>query len=80
MFGVFTKNEFAKLKQVVICFKIYESREKKEKSVDNRVSVALFHCGRLHREAVVGPPGLAKQQQKIESVVQVLGDNTRSGT
>ena len=79
MSGLFTKDELANRRREVSASR-YEFREKKEKSVDNRVFVALFHCGRLHREAVAGPPGLVKQQQKIESVVQVLGDNTHSGT
>ena len=69
--GFFTTDKFAEPEQGGICFEIRGSQEKKEKSVRNHVSVEPFHCGRL---------GLEKQEQKTDSVLQVLGTNTRSRT
>ena len=65
------QHKFAEPEQGGICFEICGSQEKKEESVRNHVSV---RCGRLQL------PGLEKQEQKTDSVLQVLGTNTRSRT
>ena len=72
--GYCTTDKFSEPEQRGICFEICGSQEKKEKSVRNHVSVEPFHCGRLQ------PPGLEKQEQKTDSVLQVLGTNARSRT